>query len=314
MHAGGDQQTYTTTSFVDPIANYPGVLGAEGAMTSPYGMLGPSRTPPARPSGVPAWADYHALDRFEQYQLDNNTPVLHFKGNGVLDLPVGRGKRYLGHLNRFWNEILGGYQIAGDGNIVSQVFQPPNGNWGPTNPITMYKHKVPINDCRSGVCQKSYMWYNGYLGPTVLPGAASCGSANIVTGLPGNYVPYQTPINNTPPPCTGTATGAAAYYGDNDVVVKLANGTQNTIAYDSGPQGANPVSNDWLNGPINWTIDVSIFKVFPITTGVNLRVNVDAFNALNMQGYTNPGAAGVENLLSSANTPRQIQITARLSF
>jgi len=61
-------------------------------------------------------------------------------------------------------------------------------------------------------------------------------------------------------------------------------------------------------------MDASIFKVFPITERVNLRVNVDVFNALNEQGSINPGAAGVENTLSSGNTPRQIQLTARLTF
>jgi hypothetical protein len=47
---------------------------------------------------------------------------------------------------------------------------------------------------------------------------------------------------------------------------------------------------------------------------MNLRLNVDAFNVLNVQGWNNPGTGGVQNNLSSYNTPRQIQITARFSF
>jgi hypothetical protein len=82
----------------------------------------------------------------------------------------------------------------------------------------------------------------------------------------------------------------------------------------------NPFSHTVLNGPINWTIDLSVFKVFPITEKVNLRFNVDAFNALNMQGYNNPnptdGTEAVEpnGVSSSHNTPRQLQFTARLTF
>jgi hypothetical protein len=40
----------------------------------------------------------------------------------------------------------------------------------------------------------------------------------------------------------------------------------------------------------------------------------DAFNALKLQGYNNPGNGGVENMFSSANTLRQIQLTMRSTF
>jgi hypothetical protein len=42
---------------------------------------------------------------------------------------------------------------------------------------------------------------------------------------------------------------------------------------------------------------------------------MDVFNALNMQGYSNPNATdGTITLTSSANTPRQVQFTLRLTF
>jgi hypothetical protein len=79
--------------------------------------------------------------------------------------------------------------------------------------------------------------------------------------------------------------------------------------------GAHPYSKTFLQGPFNYTADLSVFKVFPITEKTTLRVNVDAFNVLNMQGYTNPDpSSGIESLTSSANTPRQIQLTARFTF
>ncbi|MDR3734735.1 MAG: hypothetical protein P4L10_04265, partial [Acidobacteriaceae bacterium] len=68
-------------------------------------------------------------------------------------------------------------------------------------------------------------------------------------------------------------------------------------------------------GPINYTVDLSLFKVFPITEKVNMRFNLDAFNALNVQGFNNPSSVdGTENMTSSHNTPRQLQLTLRLEF
>jgi hypothetical protein len=75
------------------------------------------------------------------------------------------------------------------------------------------------------------------------------------------------------------------------------------------------------NGPFNWDADASLFKVFPITARVLLRLNVDAFNVFNHQGLptpnatdgtvcTTPGGLG----RSSANTARQLQLTARPTF
>jgi hypothetical protein len=291
---------------VDPYANYPGGLGTLGTMTSPYGTPFPGVRPPAPPSGLPAWADYHALDNYAGYMLDSSIPKQQINFNGVVDLPFGRGKRFLGKSNRFLDEVVGGFQLAGDGNIVSQVFAPSAGHWGPTSPIQIYKHKYPIVDCRSGVCLHSYMWYNGYLAPSVTQGVpGSTCTTNCVSGLPANYIPMQTPIDNTP----GTT-----YYGTDDVVVTLANGKQTTIAYDAGPQGSNYLQKTFIDGPNNWTTDISVFKVFPITERMNLRFNVDAFNALNIQGWNNPGTGGVENNQSSYNTPRQIQLTGRFTF
>ena len=234
---------------------------------------------------------------------------------------------YLGNANRFLDEVVGGFQLAGDGNIVSQDFQPVSTNWGATSPLVTYKHKAKITDCRSGTCYPAYEWFNGYIAPTAIAGN-SCpqGSATkVVSGLPSNWSPYLTPINNL---CTNASGAAYAQYGTNNVQITAPTltGSPVTIGYAPGPygtgsSGANPYSHTVLNGPINWTVDLSVFKVFPITEKTNLRVNVDAFNALNIQGYTNPNTTdGVEQIVpgagvaSSYNTPRQIQLTMRLTF
>jgi len=299
----------TRDSVVDTSANYLGVLGSLGTMTSPYGTVISPALPPARPAGVPLDVDYHALDEFEQKILDSAIPKHHIAFNGIVDLPFGKGKRFLGNSNRFLNEVVGGFQIAGDGSILSQDFQLGSSHWGPTNPLKTYKHKAPITDCRSGVCHQAYEWFNGYLAPSVINA-----STNGVSGLPSDYAPYESPIDTTYP-------NKDAYFNSDVVNIKLANGTTvQGVGYSPGPYGSNPFSHTFLNGPFNWTADASLFKVFPITERVNIRVNVDAFNAFNVQGYNNPnttdGTEAVQpnGVATSYNTPRQLQFTMRLSF
>jgi hypothetical protein len=276
-----------------------------GSFTSPYGTLGTYVLPPARPQGIASYSSWRGLDRYQNYHFDSAIPLQHITFNGIVDLPFGRGKRFLGNSGRFLDRLVGGFQLAGDGSIFSTDFQPASGNWGPTNPFQTYKHNAPITDCRSGVCHKSFEWFNGYVAPTA-NATVDCSNGKCVSGLPSNWAPYATPIDNTP----GTTN-----YGNNNVLVTLANGTSSTIPFSPGQQGANPFSNKFLMGPYNYTIDLSVFKVLPITERVNLRINVDAFNALNMQGYNLPNTTdGTESLLTSYNTPRQLQFTMRLSF
>jgi hypothetical protein len=252
------------------------------------------------PGTVPV-GDFDKLNRYENYQLDAAIPEHHVQFNGVVDLPFGRGKRFLGGANHFWNEVVGGFQLAGTGQVVSQYFQVAAANWGQTNPIQVYRHSHPITDCRSGVCHPENLWFNGYIAPTSI-NATTKG----VSGLPSNYAPYLAPVNNTP---------GATNYGNNNVSVTLKNGSTVSVAYSPGLTGLNRFSHTVLSGPINYNADLSLFKVFPITEKVNFRVNVDAFNAFNIQGYINPNTTdGTENFLTSYWNPRQIELTARLTF
>jgi len=99
-------------------------------------------------------------------------------------------------------------------------------------------------------------------------------------------------------------------------------------AYSPGPSGTatssatttivsapNPFAQTILLGPFNYEADISLYKVFSITERVKLRVNVDAFNAFNIQGRVNPNPNdGIESLQTSYWTPRQVQFSARISF
>lgn len=293
MRLGGNT---SRDGVIYPAQDYVGATGNLGTMVPVGGTAISPSLPPSRPAGTASWESWHALDAFQNYKLDTAIPKHHISFNGIVDLPVGRGKRFLGNANRFVNELVGGFQIAGAGSITTQVFQPNTANWGPTSTLKTYKHGAPITDCRSGVCRKTFEWYNGYIAPSVI-NASSLG----VTGLPSDYVPFQSPINSTA--------------NTNQATVTLLNGQTQVQTYSPGPSAVNPFAKTFLNGPTNWSIDLSAFKVFPITERVNIRFNVDAFNALNMQGYINPDVTtGIQSLLTSYNTPRQIQLTLRLTF
>lgn len=241
------------------------------------------------------------LNRYQNYKLDTAIPTHRITYNGLIDIPLGKGKRFMNTGNRFWNALFGGYQVAFVGNVVSQAFQVASSNWGATSPIKLYKNSVPITDCRSGVCRQAYLWFNGYISPTVINAAK-----NGVSGLPSDYTPYLAPINNTP----GTSN-----FGNNNVTVTLSNGQQVVTGYSPGPSGANPYSMTILQGPKNFSTDISIYKEFAITERAKLRVNLDAFNAFNIQGMVNPDTTtGIQSLQTSYWTPRQIQLSMRLSF
>jgi hypothetical protein len=322
---------------VDPYSAY-AAGGASGVSYVPEGgaTLTAPVLPPPPPAGTPVWGYYKALNRFENYMVDTNNPPQHIQFNGVVDLPFGRGKRFLGGVSKGLNEVVGGWQVAGSGSVVEKDFQITTTNWGPTNPLKVYRGSAPITDCRSGNCLKSNEWFNGYLAPTVISGNTCSAGLPSVQGLPSNWAPYQQPIDTAD--CSTPVNGKAVvgtYFGTNDVAVTgVAGQTAGTpIGYgvvpaenDNGPSESaidvtNPYAHTVINGPFNWDADLSLFKVFPITERVRLRLNVDAFNAFNHQGLPNP--SGSDGTVcsspgglgcSSANTARQLQLTARLTF
>jgi hypothetical protein len=335
MRTGGDYGGENADD-VDPYSAF-AYSGPSSVTYAPQGgtYLTAPKLPPPPPPGTPAWGYYKALNRWENYMVDTNNPPQHIQFNGVVDLPFGRGKRWLGGVSKGLNELIGGWQIAGAGNVVEKDFQITTTNWGPTNPLKVYKHGAPITDCRSGVCLKGYEWFNGYLAPTVVNGNPCSAGLPNVQGLPASWAPYQSPIDTT---CSAPVNGKTVvdkYFGDNDVAVTGVAGqaAASPIGYgvvpaenDNGPSEkaidvTNPYGHTVINGPFNWDADASLFKVFPITSRVLLRLNVDAFNVFNHQGLptpnatdgtvcTTPGGLGC----SSANTARQLQLTARLTF
>jgi len=277
--------------------------------------------PPARPNGIAPYAYWHDLNRWMDYFIDTAIPLHVIRFNALVELPFGRGKKYLPGASRALDELVGGWQIAGDGTMQGQDFYVGNGNWGKNNPIQMYKTGKKITDCRSGVCLPEYQWFNGYVAPSQVSGTADPTCTAVVSGQPTGMLAYSSPLNtNYVSKGGGGCPGSTdANYNTNNVNVTLLDTTVDKQGYAPGPTATTPWRHTLMQGPKNFTADASLFKIFPITERMKVRFNMDAFNVFNVQGLNNPsGSDGTlgfaPQYTSSKNTPRQVQLTLRLEF
>ena len=248
--------------------------------------------------------DLNAQNRFANYRRDLTIPQHDVRWNWLVDLPFGHGKHFMGDANRLVDALVGGWKLGSTGHILSQRFQPSTSYYQPGS-LNLYK-KQKVQDCTSGTCFNDYLWFNGYLA------ANKVNAANGYTNIPTGYTAYNGPLIRTPADGGSKSDPNYAYYDTNSIVVPLNNGTSVRTTYSPG---YSPTQNWSIQGPFNWTMDASIFKEVALTHGVALRLNADFFNVLNEQGLTNPSAStGLISLRTSYNTPRQFQLTGRISW
>ncbi len=256
--------------------------------------------------------DYNARNRFLNYQRDTAIPQHRIRWNFLVDLPFGRGKKWLGSTSAIVNRIVGGWQLAGYGSYSSRYWALPATNWGAQSPLETYGTKYPIQDCRSGRCIPGYLYYNGYIPANRINSTDAQGRPNGVMGVPANYRPAHQPL--TPIPANGGSPSDPNYalYETNNVFVRLKNGNLQRVGYNTN---LHPWRNQYLAAPWTFNLNASLFKSIPLTERVSLRVNVDFFNVLNNPGLPLPNSAsGILSLQNSANAPRQLQLTLRLAW
>ena len=199
-------------------------------------------------------------------------------------------------------------------HCVSRYFQLPTSYWGPQSGVEVYGKKYPIQDCRSGVCYDGWLYYNGYIPANRVNSTdPATGRPNGVMGVPTNYKPFQTPIIPTPANGGSSADPNFPFYETNNVVVPLQEWRRATSRL-SIPRCIRSRTSTSL-GPMIWNMAASAFKTIPITERVFLRVNADFLeNVFNMPGTTMPGDDGVILNRNSANPPRVLQLTMRLTW
>ncbi len=270
--------------------------------------------------------DLKELNRFLFYDRDTGVPKHRIRWNWSYDLPFGRGKSLLRNARGLTNTLVSGWKLWGTGTVVSSWYSMPTGNWGEMGEFEVYRNKQKILDCRATPdsartpagerCIEGHLWFNGYISERFINSRNAAGMRNGVFGLPENYKPAQKPIN--PWPKGGRPTDPNnADYDTNVVYLPLQTGGVVRVNYDTG---LHPWRNQAKLGPFNWTMDSSLMKYFNFDEQGRrrLRLNVDMFNVLNVQGLVTPGADGISSLATSyagfGIRPRQLQATMRLEF
>jgi len=267
------------------------------------------------PGAVPT--GYDERNQFLGYQRDTGIPKHRVRWNWLVELPVGKGKWLGRNANGFLDKLIGGWQLAGIGNVRSNYFTLPTGNWNFTGEkVQIYGYKYPIEDCRGGSCIPGYLWWNGYIPTNQINSRDSSGRPNGFMGVPSNYKPAVTPLipwGSTALPANAPAnTNIQSFWDTNNVWIPLKNGTVQRVGY-------NPNLNAWRNqympGVRQWGLDASLFKNIPVGERFAVRFNADFFNVLNAPGNPNTiGENGFLNTRNSGNSPRTLQLTLRLSW
>ncbi|MFB3826545.1 MAG: TonB-dependent receptor domain-containing protein [Bryobacteraceae bacterium] len=263
------------------------------------------------PGAVPQ--DEHERNRFLNYERDTAVAKHRIRWNWLVDLPFGRGKLLGRNAGGFLDRLIGGWQIAGLGNISSNYWALPTGNWGYLGDIEVYGKKYKIEDCRSGACIPGYLYYNGYIPANRINSYdPKTGKPNGVMGVPANYKPASLPIIPMPADGGSASDPNQPYYDSNTVWVPLANGSVQRIGYDSN---LHPWQNQYRLGPFSFGMDASLFKNTRINERFTVRFNADFFNVLNMPGLAQPNSStGILSLQNSAQAARQLQLSLRLSW
>lgn len=265
------------------------------------------------PGAVPA--DRDARNRFLNYKRDPNTPKHQFRWNFIADLPFGKGHRFAGGASGAVDKIIGGWQVAGLGNIRTNYWTLPTNVYPAAGQnIEVYGYQYPIEDCRSGVCTPGYLWWNGYIPANRINSVGANGRPNGVMGVPASYKPAATPLipagSTVRPPNAPANTVVSQFWDTNNVWLPLNNGTVQRLGFNDN---LHPWTNQYMPGVRQWFQDASLFKFTQITEHVTLRFNVDFFNVFN--NPNNPNAIGGDGVLSTRNSgsgARTTQLGLRL--
>lgn len=255
--------------------------------------------------------DVEERNRFLNYQRDTSIPKHRLRWNWIADLPFGQGKLLGRSVGRGWNRLIGGWQIAGMGQLRTNYFALPTDSFPNGNKIEIYGYKYPIQDCRSGACLPGYLWWNGYIRPQQVNSVDANGKPNGIMGVPKEYKPAGQPYILWPAD-PNDKDPLAAYYGTNTAWVTLKDGTSQRTTYNTGLP---PWRQQYLPGVRQWSLDASLFKRVMLTEKFGLRFNADFFNVLNRPGNPNSiGSNGILTTTNSGQSAREIQLTLRLMW
>lgn len=226
------------------------------------------------------------------YTNSSQVPPQRITWTGLYQLPFGRGKKYLGNVNRAMDALVGGWQLAFIGTW-------DNGFWM-GNAASEYQFRNPSLGSSKRLTmnifgQNQMLWFAGDFDPTQASGVSLSALESVVPVDRGARAihPLGSGFNNQIPQTLADGSVVMTPITDN-----LSWNTRN-----------------FMLGPSAWNQDVSAFKYFTITERVHLRMSGDFFNVFNHPLLNNPNSTtGLINLSSQPNSPRIIQVGARLEF
>jgi hypothetical protein len=289
-------------------------LEATGSLAHPNQFL---------PGAVPT--DTYERTRLLNYRREGDpafsgtavgAPKHRVRWNFIYELPFGRGKKFAGTARGVVDKIVGGWQIAGAGFVVSRYWTLPTNIFPNGNPIEIYGYKYPIEDCTSGACFPGYLWWNGYIPSNRINSRDAQGRPNGIMGVPSNYKPAGQPLipygSTTLPANAPANTQISQFWDTNNVWIPLSNGTVQRTTFDNG---LHPWRNQFFPAPLQWFQDAALFKFIPINERVTLRFNVDFFNVFNNPNNpTGVAGTGVLDTRNSGSAARLTQLAVRLTW
>jgi hypothetical protein len=238
-----------------------------------------------------------AYDNDGSYQPDlrQGTGRVDFNRDSVFvltslyELPIGRGKHFLGNIGRAADLLLGGWQWNTTFTLASGLPFSPSYESGGQDRDT------------------------GPNRPNLVGGFhMSSSSFNSAT----KQVVYFTPVQDTANPnCTGATPDCGLYTppgGSPDCAGAFCRPAAGTFG---------TVRRNQFTGPGQLMSDMSIFKNFSITERVKAQFQAEFFNVFNHPVYALPGntcidcgGAGIINSLEFDSQMRQLQFGARVTF
>lgn len=198
----------------------------------------------------------------------NRTHV--FKGNGIWELPVGRGKTYLKNSNPVVDGFLGGWKLSGIFTLTSGV------PFTVTAPLSTYtKYTTGNTPDVIGSLPKS-------AGQLQFNGSGACYFCD--------FKQVRDPSVSTLAPGVASQSTLFAQQGPDGVML------QNPM-----PGTLGSLAQTFFTGPRFFNLDMALTKQFRITEHMNFEIRTDWLNATNHTDFAN---AAIDANISSATFGR----------
>ncbi len=202
-----------------------------------------------------------------------------FNFNGIYELPFGQGKKFLNN-GGFLNQVFGGWQLTSIVQISSGA------------PLSFVDARGTLNrGARSGNQTASSSLTKAQIKDLI-------GYRNVSGSL---Y--YIDPAIIAPSGRAANGFGSATFAGQ--------------TFFNVNPLQTGNVERLFINGPLFWNWDSSLFKNFKISESARFQIRAEAFNTTNSTVFASP-TLDINSVnfgkLTGTSAPRIIQFVGRLEF